>query len=844
MSGAAALPQSRARRWALRLLLGFVGVLLIVVAAGWWALRASLPTLDGRIAVPRGPSARTTIERDASGVVTIRAERVDDMAFGLGFAHAQDRYFQMDLARRLAAGELSELFGAIALPQDRRARAFGFRRVATSALEEATPAHRQALAAYARGVNAGLESLGARPWEYWVLRSKPQPWREADTILVAHAMWWNLQYGDIERERIVRRIQSRLESLAAEGSGAAADSSAGARFMQFLFPRSTEWDSPNYATVAQEAAAARSSRAGESPPVPPPDVLDLRRVSSSPANTAMRSARRLSIAARNDPLADPWAVVPDARELAGSNNWAVAGRLTTHGAALIANDMHLGLGVPPTWYRARLIVAGAEPVELNGITLPGAPVLLAGSNGSIAWGFTNSYGDWSDVSTVSCDLARNEYLTALGTRTFTLSAESIGVRGDDAEAFTARESPLGVLVDVSEDGASCSLARWLAREPGATNLAIADLMRARSVADALALAPRIGVPQQNLVVGDRDGRIGWSIIGRIPADAAAMSTADPIAWREPAAELQLLDPESGFLWTANARAVDGEAERAIGNDEVEIGVGYALGARARQIRDDLRALAAPVSPGDMLRIQLDDRALFLERWRRLMLGVLDEEAVKNAPQRIELKRWVEGWDARASVDSVGYRIVRTFRHQTERSVWQMLMRGIGLDPGTPQVSRQFEGPLWRLVTEQPVHLLASEHADWRGLLLAQVDATAAQLRDECGELARCTWGQVAPVKIRHPLSRALPWLAWLIDMPTRRLPGDEDMPRVQGAAFGASERFAVAPGHESEGYLQLPGGQSAHPLSPFFRASFDGWARGLPTPFLPGPATHSIEVVP
>ena len=840
MSGVIARPRSRVRRWALWILLGLAALALVSIGAGWSALRASLPLLDGRVQTRGATVAGIRIERDATGIVTIRAESVDDMAFGLGFAHAQDRYFQMDLSRRLAAGELSELFGAIALPQDRRARAFGFRRVATAALSDATPAHRQALEAYARGVNAGLSKLGARPWEYWVLRSKPQPWREEDTILVAHAMWWNLQYGDIERERIVRRIESQLESLAAAGSGAAADSSAGARFMQFLFPRSTEWDSPNYATLAQEADAARSSRAGESPPVPSPDVLDLRQAPASPSSAVIATVRREAAAARTD----PWAFSPDARELAGSNNWAVGGRLTSHGAALVANDMHLGLGVPPTWYRARLIVAGAEPVELNGVTLPGAPVMLAGSNGSIAWGFTNSYGDWVDVSTVSCDLARNEYLTALGTRSFTLRQELIRVRGDEPSAFTARESPLGVLVDISDDGSTCSLARWLAREPGATNLAIADLMAARSVAEALALAPRIGVPQQNLVVGDRDGHIGWSIIGRIPVDAMAMTSDAPIAWREPAAPLQLLDPESGLLWTANARSIDGEAERAIGNDEVDIGVGYALGARARQIRDDLRALTAPVSPGDMLRIQLDDRALFLERWRRLMLGVLDEEAIKNAPQRIELKRWVESWDARAGVDSVGYRIVRTFRDHAELSVWQMLMRGIGLAADTPMVSRQFEGPLWRLVTEQPLHLLAPDQADWRSLLLAQIDATAAQLRDECGELARCTWGQVAPVKIRHPLSRSLPWASWLIDMPTRRLPGDQEMPRVQGAAFGASQRFAVAPGRESDGYLQLPGGQSAHPLSPFFRASFDGWARGLPTPFLPGPATHSIEVVP
>jgi penicillin amidase len=141
-------------------------------------------------------------------------------------------------------------------------------------------------------------------------------------------------------------------------------------------------------------------------------------------------------------------------------------------------------------------------------------------------------------------------------------------------------------------------------------------------------------------------------------------------------------------------------------------------------------------------------------------------------------------------------------------------------------------------------MLPARYADWRGLLLEQVDAVGESMRVACPSLERCGWGARNPVQVRHPLSRALPWLSRWIDMPTVALPGDHDMPRVQAGAFGASQRFAVSPGRESAGYMQLPGGQSGHPLSEFYRAGFEDWTAGRPSPFLPGPAAHKLTLVP
>jgi penicillin amidase len=792
-------------RW-LRWLRWTLIVVAVLAAAAfgtaWYAMRQSLPQIEGVVIAP-GLGSPATIERDARGVPVITAATRADLAYATGYAHGQDRFFQMDLSRRLAAGELSELFGEVAFKTDRRTRRFGFRHVAQGVLQATPAAERDIIAAYARGVNAGLAALGARPWEYLLLRATPVEWRPEDSVLVVHSMWWQLQWGTL-RDELDRR---RLERAARQQ----ADAAAAHELIRFVYAGHSDWDTPNY---------SRHDRCVQS------GCSDAAPVLTQPFPALLK-------------FSGPVAASADEAVKPGSNGWALSGQHTRSGAALVANDMHLDLGVPAVWYPARLRLTGATPLDMAGVTLPGTPAVAAGSNGAVAWGFTNSYGDFADARWGPC--AQQDFATR---------RERIRIKGSKDVEVVYREVGGGVVLD-GEDYADdvargeCLQAAWLATRPEATNFGLLALERARNIDEVLALVPGIGIPGQNLVIGDAQGRIAWTLLGRVPRGTGPDRLFVDIEYRDAADHPRILDPPVGRVWTANQRVVAGELEAVMGDDEADVGAGgYDIGARARQIRDGLLTLAAPATEADMLAIQLDSRALFLARWRDLLLALLDEEAMRESATRREFRQLISDWQADAAPDAVGYRLVRTFRAQALNALWHSLGSGLLGEAFKARRPGQFEAIGYRLLSERPTAVAPPGGGDWRQFLLARLDATVAELIAVCGSLARCRFGELAPVRIGHPLSRAVPPLARVLDMPSRQLPGDHHMPRVQDATFGASERFAVSPGRESEGYLQLPGGPSGHPLSPFYRSGFDDWADGKPTPFLPGPADHRLVLSP
>ena len=188
--------------------------------------------------------------------------------------------------------------------------------------------------------------------------------------------------------------------------------------------------------------------------------------------------------------------------------------------------------------------------------------------------------------------------------------------------------------------------------------------------------------------------------------------------------------------------------------------------------------------------------------------------------------------------------MRAFRGEVLNRVFSMLMQPVLETFGSEtslRISNQFEGPLWMLVTERPAHLLTDNYGSWKALLLQAVDSNIDYFEENYGDaLEKRTWGERNTVQIQHPLSRALPFLSAWLDMPADQLPGDTNQPRVQGPTLGASERFAVSPGDEANGYLHMPTGQSGHPLSEYYRKGHEDWVRGRLTPFLPGEPVHTL----
>ena len=783
-------------RWVFRIGAGLTVLVALIAVALWLALRASLPQLDGELPLA-GIEAPVTVQRDEHGATTIRGGNRQDLARVTGFAHARDRFFQMDLARRAGAGELAALLGEGLVEFDLERRRHRMRARAARVLAEAAPAYRALLRAYAEGVNAGLDSLGARPWEYLALRVRPQRWQPEDSVLVVAGMYFTLQGHQADIEKSLGRLQACLPAAAFE----------------FMAPRKTAYEHP------------LRGAPGSALSVPGPEVWDFR--DRAPVEQA-------SLRAAHGP-AHP-----------GSNNWAVAGARTATGAALVANDMHLGLRVPNTWYRLRLVGRSADggPLNMTGVSLPGTPWVVAGSNGDVAWGFTNSYGDWLDLIRIETVGDRGTHYRVPGDEAaFEVFEEVIRVKGGEPRRISVRETRWGPVIE--DDAPRGPLVwRWVGHRPwGLAGNAMLEMETADSVETALAIAPRVGIPAQNLVVGDRDGNIGWSVMGPIPARPAESAPRVPLSWRDvtpgwrgwlPVAEYpRVVNPDSGAIVTANNRVAGPAGLARIGWG------GYDLGARAGQIADGLRQ-PGKLTPADMLAIQLDDRALFLARWRSLALSVLDSDAPDTHPLRRKLRAQVENWTARAGVDASGYRLVREFRERVAASVYRSVTRDCG-DPDQLGPPPRWEAPLWAIVSTQPRHLLDAGTDSWQEVLLEHLDAVAERTG---GEPATYTWGERNRLDMAHPLARALPLLGGWLNMTATPLPGDDHMPRVQSPDFGASERFAVSPGHEEEAYLHLPGGQSGHPLSPYYRAGHKAWIEGQPTPFLPGPPVHELRLLP
>lgn len=768
-------------RWMSRLLALIVVLVMAVGASVALLLWASLPVQEGSQKL-RGLSAPVEILRDADGVATITAANRVDAARATGFLHAQERFFQMDLARRAGAGELAALLGPRALPVDRQRRIFELRTVARRQLQVLPRAEQDLLYAYADGVNAGLRTLRAHPFEYLLLRQTPERWRAEDALLVAGAMYFMLT--DARAGHALQRAQL-LEA-------------GGAALHDYLMPAATPWDAPLQ---------------GEAAPLPAPpaaEALDLRALPPDHFEGEPARTRRVSGL--------------------GSNAFAVAGERTASGAALVAGDMHLGLSVPNDWYRLRLRVSGEDARDVTGVTLPGLPLIISGSNGRVAWAFTNSYGIWSERIRVPESAVRERELT-------------LAVAGDEDASMRLRESDLGPVVPGMQAGDWHAL-RWLAARPDAANLELLGMETATDVVSALDVLNGAGIPPQSAVVGDADGRIAWTIAGRMPArgPSAPQLPLAPEAvdswngWLDDADYPRIVDPAAGYLASANARLLADEGHALIGDG------GTALSARQRRLRERV-AGAEGIDAEGALAIQRDLHSDWLDAWAAELDRLLAAPAADARADIAALRALMADWQPEARADNRAYSLVRR---------WQTMVHDRVIHALSAPVRAEFPGfvldafpvsqtAVLDLVQRQPSHLLDPRFDSWQGFLLAALDraldpdAEAAPVR---------AWGDYNRLVMRHPLSGALPGLGRLLDMPADRLPGDADVVRVQGPSFGASQRMAIPVGAEGEAIFHMPGGQSGHPAAAHYRAGHGDWVAARAAPLLPRRAVSRFELRP
>ncbi len=765
----------------IRIIVSFIAILaLLTTAIIYGTLTVSLPSLSGK-AKSSSVLAPMTLERDQLGTAVITAKNRQDAAFGLGYAHGQDRFFQMDLLRRNATGELAEIFGEAAIPLDKKHRFHQFRKRAEQVLSQLPMEKQLVLQAYSQGVNQALSQAEYPSFEYILTGSTPEAWLAVDSLLVIYTMYLDLQTNTFKRDLVLSQIEKEF----------------GKDMLVFL-------TQPSQYQV-------------------PLDDSQLPDLEIAIPKLSKQNLIDVSYQSIKEPLE------------VGSNNWAVTGSLTKSGHGMLSDDMHLSLRVPVIWYRTQLNYEhNNSHKQITGVSLPGAPAVVVGSNGHIAWGFTNGYLDTADW-----------YKLSQSDKT-TIVTEKINLPEGSDKSFVEyplEMSPYGPVKEI--DGVKYALT-WVAHQDYAVNMELLNLELATNVTQALEMATSVGIPVQNMLVVDKAGAAAWKPTGAVPGrlyptQVAVQSELYSDLWSQSELDLpQVLNPQNNRLWTANSRVVSVEDLERFGNGA------YAMGARAKQIKDRLFAQDT-FTESDFYQIQLDNQALFLEPWHKLLIKVLTTAKQGDYAQDLAI---LKNWKACACADSVGYTLVRNFRSALIDEVFAPLetklkQHKLSLGP----VKRDLEPAIWQLINQFPDSWLTEKHHSWPELMLSAYRNRRGDLLEKYSagsgdSLQSLAWGKVNAFKLQHPFSKQMPFLSKLLDMPTVPGFGDSYMPAVQKTGFGASQRFFVQPGLEENAILTIPGGQSGHPLSPFYRSGFSDYIEKKNTPLLPTEAIHRIEFTP
>ena len=605
-----------------------VGALASVMGAGYYFLKNKfLPQTRGNLKI-QGLVDPVEVIRDRWGIPHIYARSETDLIFAQGFIHAQDRLWQMDFHRRLVAGRLAEVLGEAALPADRWMRILGMRRAAERDVPLLPQDARAGIDAYTAGINASIE-MDHYPLEFTILGYKPEPWTVVDSLSWSKMMAWTLS-ANWEAELLRAQLIARLGP--------------------------------------EKAAELEPDTSDLEPYIIPPGV-DFAAIGNS-ASLRAEAARKFS--------------GPAAREGLGSNNWVLSGSRTSTGRPLLANDMHLLMGIPAIWYENHLV--GGD-LELSGVSFPGVPGIVAGHNKHVAWGFTNGFPDVQDLyleHLSRTDQGQVQYEYQGKWIDAEVRQEAIKVKGGRIvyqEVVITRHGP--IINELTPDlcGETPLALRWTAYDPEQLFLALHRMNRAHNCLEFREALRTWGTPSQNTVYADTQGNIAYSLTGRVPVRAKGDGLFPVPGWTGeyewtgfiPFDELpQLYNPPQGYIVTANNRVVDKSYPHYLGHD-------YISANRARRIKELIEANPR-IDIAYIQEMHFDQVSLHA----RAMAGILGKLHTDDPELRSIVDR-MQKWDGTLATDSPEASLYRIFyQHMvlqlTSAKLGDLAIRYLGKGP--------------------------------------------------------------------------------------------------------------------------------------------------------------------
>lgn len=748
-------------------------------------LGSRLPRVNGRLRLS-GLDGALTIRRDRWGIPHVDAASDADAWFGLGFCHAQDRGFQLELLFRVGSGTLSELIGPDGLPIDRLSRRLGFRRLARAQAAVIGPDVTAMLEAYAAGINAGFaRGLRATPHELRLLRGTPTPWTAEDILAFVGLQAFSLS-SNWDNEL------ARLKVLTDDGADA----------VRALEPTYAEW--LPVTSPAGVPAGAALDRLGQD-------------------------------------LAAFQAVVPVG---AASNSWAIAGSRTASGAPILANDPHLAPRLPAPWYLAHL----RTPVwEVAGASFVGGPAFPIGTNGFAAWGITAALTDNTDLFLEELGPDGATVRDGDGFAPCEVATERIAVKGGPAVEERVLLGPRGpVITALFDPGAPQALsisAVWLRPLPIRGFL---DVVRATSFDEFRRGFAEWPGPALSVSYADTDGHIGWQLVGQLPRRRRGngmipLAGWDPAnGWEDelvPFEEMPYeLDPTTGWVASANNQPTQDGREPFLGAD-------YADGYRLARIGEELTGRVGWDVAGSQ-RLQMDTVSLPWRELRDLVLALPADSGID--PEAVHGLEILRDWDGEVAADSVGASVYEAFiTGLTQRlarakapNAWPWAI-GEGFGQIVPRTM------LWTRAVSRLVRLLREQPADWFPGSSWEAEAIAA-LGDEVRTLAvghgphpaGWAWGHLRPLTLEHPLGARRP-LDRVFNLGPMPMGGDSNTPMQASsgpirpfgnAGFLANTRCVFDLGDLAASRFSLAGGQSGNPFSPHYRDLLELWRRGSGVP--------------